>query len=513
MIFFENPAKLNFSAVILLLGLLACGPAARRAASPVAAVPSAGRNAALMRAVDAYGDGGYQRAAVLIDSLLTRIAPSDSQLNFLAAYYGIRARLALATDPAGLEAFLEPVAHLIPENQLAELRYLIDGPDRKAPGEHDLGPEVAYRIGVILPLSGRFYEFGEAILEGVRLAADEFNRNAAPGGRIELAVRDDRGEPVRAASLGRELATDSTVAALIGSHGNEASLSLALVSAVQNIPLICPTADAPGLDGIGNAIHVLNRTDPQLSAAVADASVKMMKLHTFAVVAEDDERGKLLADGFIDKVKEAGATVVADLRYPVESSNFENQMTLIQRYLPDAIYLTAKSDMITQLASQVYYYGMGGVQLIGGEYWDSERVIRMGGEYVDGGLFSSPFFQDSDRLRWHQFKTEYEETFRRPVNRFSAYGYDAVGIVLNSLQRVPASREALAIRLRSGLEYSGATGIYTVGADGRVNRNYFVLRLVSGSIVPAQAQPEDSEPPVTGPDQNPGNGSPSVTPY
>ena len=49
----------------------------------------------------------------------------------------------------------------------------------------------------------------------------------------------------------------------------------------------------------------------------------------------------------------------------------------------------------------------------------------MGGDYVDGGLFSSPFYADSDRIRWGQFKSLYEGTHRRPVNRFSAYGYDA----------------------------------------------------------------------------------------
>ena len=93
----------------------------------------------------------------------------------------------------------------------------------------------------------------------------------------------------------------------------------------------------------------------------------MLGLHTFAVMAEQDERGELLAGGFIEQVRSSGGTVVANLRYSPDANNFENQMAYIQRYLPDGIYLTAKSDMITQLASQVHYYGMGGVQLIGGE--------------------------------------------------------------------------------------------------------------------------------------------------
>ena len=174
-------------------------------------------------------------------------------------------------------------------------------------------------------------------------------------------------------------------------------------------------------------------------------------------------------------------------------------MTLIQRYLPDAIYLTAKSDMITQLASQIHYYGMGDLQLIGGEYFDSERVIRMGGDYVDGGLFGSPFYSDSEKLRWQDFKQQYEDLYRRPVNRFSAYGYDAVGLVLNSLESLPVNRGKLAETMRSGKLYSGATGVYSVNSEGRVDREYFVLRLASGNILPAGAgltedMPVESEP-------------------
>ncbi len=497
---FCRKTLLTFCTVSVALLGLACGPVLRQAASPVAqARPVLPAETILLRAVDQYEKADYQRTVELTDSLAGLVTTVDSQFNYLLTYYGLHARLQVGHQVEDLKNYLEPRKSLIPAIQFDELAAIASGREEPVQPMEESGPIVAYRIGIILPLSGQFFEFGEAILEGAKLAVEQFNKNAGAGARLELVVRDDAGDPVRAATLGRQLATDSTVAALVGSYGDEASLSLALVSAAQDIPLVCPTADAPGLDGIGSTVHVLNRTDPQLSATVADAAVELLRLHTFAVVAEDDERGELLARGFVDRVKAAGGTVVSSLRYLPEASNFENQMSLIQRYLPDAIYLTAKSDMITQLASQIHYYGMGDVQLIGGEYFDSERVIRMGGDYVDGGLFSSPFYSDSEKLCWQQFKQQYEDLYRRPVNRFSAYGYDAVGLVLNSLENLPASRRKLADTMRSGKSYSGATGVYSVDNDGRVDRDYFVLRLAAGNILPAEAVkteeiPLDSEP-------------------
>jgi branched-chain amino acid transport system substrate-binding protein len=486
-------------ALLTVLLAIACGPAVKQSDSPAAARLLPPVETVLLRAVDQYEKANYQRTVQLTDSLTALVAAADSQYNYLLTYYGLHARLRLGRETHALTSYLEPRESLIPVLQYDELMSIASGPEEHLQQAPEVGKAIASKIGIILPLSGQFFEFGEAILEGAKLAVEQFNKQAGAGTQLELVVRDDAGDPVRAATLGRQLATDSSVAALVGSHGDEATLSLALVSAAQDIALVCPTADAPGLDGLGRTVHVLNRTDPQLSATVADAAVDLLRLHTFAVVAEDDERGELLARGFIDRVKAAGGTVVNYLRYLPEASNFENQMTLIQRYLPDAIYLTAKSDMITQLASQIHYYGMGDLQLIGGEYFDSERVIRMGGDYVDGGLFGSPFYSDSEKLRWQDFKQQYEDLYRRPVNRFSAYGYDAVGLVLNSLESLPVNRGKLAETMRSGKLYSGATGVYSVNSEGRVDREYFVLRLASGNILPAGAgltedMPVESEP-------------------
>ncbi len=484
--FAKKPGRLSLFILISAL-IVACGPAARQ--SVVQAPPPSARDIQLnelIRAADAFQDSSYQRAIVILDSLLPLLAPTDSQLVYLSVYYGIKARLSAEAEQQGIESFLERHANGIAQSQQSELRNLLSAAEISQQQAHH--PATAYKIGAILPLSGKFFEFGEAILEGVRLAIDEFNALNS-GQSLELEVHDDAGDPVRAAQFAREFAADSTVAAILGSHGNDVSLSLALVSAAENIPLVCPTADAPGLDAMGNTIYVLNRTDPRLSFTVADASVNMLGLHTFAVLSEDDARGTLLADGFVEQVMAVGGAIVADLRFPNESSDFEDNMAIIQRYLPDAIYFTSKSDKITQLASQVHYYGMGDVKLLGGEYWDSERVIRLGADYVDGSVFATPFHKDSDQLRWSEFKQQYENSYRRPVNRFSGYGYDAAGLVLSGIESLPASRAALAETLRLGNEYKGATGIYSVGDDGKVDRHYFMLQLDSGNIVPARQAP------------------------
>ena len=310
----------------------------------------------------------------------------------------------------------------------------------------------------------------------------------------EIVALDDMSDPIRAASLGRQMAGDSSVAAIIGSYQDETSLSLALVAASSGLPLICPTSDTPGLDQLGPLVHVLNRTDPAMVASLAEFAVRNLGLHTFAVLANDDERGRVLARSFADRVTGSGGIVVSRLNYPGQESNFENQMNLLQRYLPDALYLTAKSEEITQIASQVYYYGLQDLQLLGGEHWDSERVIRLGGEYVNGGVFASSFYEQGEGLNWNVFKSHYEQIYRRPVNRYSAWGYDAAGLILAAAGRMPVSRRGLSARLNETRGFSGTMGLYSVDEAGRVHRKVFILQLSAGEVVPARSAVENQPP-------------------
>ena len=62
------------------------------------------------------------------------------------------------------------------------------------------------RIGAILPLSGPLQLYGNAVLNGMRVAADQFNRSGGVlGQKIEIVVRDDKASPAEAALVARDI--------------------------------------------------------------------------------------------------------------------------------------------------------------------------------------------------------------------------------------------------------------------------------------------------------------------
>ena len=465
----------------------------------------------LKQGIRLYSTGEYEQAIAAFDRMHAQVSPADSQLVYLCLYYGIRSRLASGKDSSA-DSLYDFLYAAVPVDQRSELEFILGRIAAPRKGAQYLSEErlVADKLGVILPLSGQFSQFGKAILEGIEMAVEQFNRNRQESGKVILDIRDDSSDPIRAATLGRDLAADSTVACLIGSYENETSLAIGLVAAATGFSLVCPTADAPGLDNLGPMVHVLNRTDPELARVLARFAVEELKLHTFAILASDEDRDNLLAATFARAVREYGAVVVSNQRYSSQTSTFENQLSLLQRYLPDAVYLPAKTNEITQIASQIYYYGLGDVRLLGTEYWDSERVIRLGGEYVDGAVFASAFYDQADGLRWNEFKELYESTHHRPVNRYSAFGYDAASIALAAAGSMPTHRQLLARSLNDFFRFNGAMGNYTVENSGRVSRKAFILELSQGKVIPARPD----EPPLENegaafPDSVPG---PSVAP-
>jgi len=474
--------------LFFLVANLACATVSKRTASRAAKLEQE-LYTQLEAGLKSYSAGEFEASASIFDRLIERAASIDSQLVYLGVYFGIRSRLA-AGSQSSADSLYDETAHLVPQQQRAELELVLGR--LKVTGKKFVGPQevlaTADKLGVVLPLSGQFSEFGQAILEGIELAVKEFNSERVPQNQLKLEVRDDASDPIRAAVLGRALAADSSVAALIGSYEDETSLAVALVASATGVPFICPTAQAPGLDNLGPMVHVLNRTDPELAWKLARFAVKKQNLHTFGVLALDDERGNLLARSFIRGVREAGGVVLSDQRYSSQTSTFENQMNLLRRYLPDAIYLPARSNEITQLTSQVHYFGLGQARLLGTEYWNSERVIRLGGKYVDGAIFAAPFFENGEQLRWHDFKELYERTYHRPVNRYSAFGYDAASLILKAAGGLPTERGLLARNLNNTTDHRGVMGIYTIDESGVVKRKAFILELKEGIVVPARGE-------------------------
>jgi len=89
------------------------------------------------------------------------------------------------------------------------LKYLIAGAGAMATGglgRAALAQQDTIRIAAIYPLSGPLAQFGNGMLNGARIAAEQFNRaGGLLGKKVEVIARDDKASPAESALVAREV--------------------------------------------------------------------------------------------------------------------------------------------------------------------------------------------------------------------------------------------------------------------------------------------------------------------
>ncbi len=96
------------------------------------------------------------------------------------------------------------------------------------------------KVGVIGPFTGPSSDFGQPMLNGVRLAVDEINAVGGYLGRpLELVVKDDRGDPDTGLRESEQLVRDGVIAT-IGFCNTGVALKALEVFQQKQVPLIVP---------------------------------------------------------------------------------------------------------------------------------------------------------------------------------------------------------------------------------------------------------------------------------
>src|SRR5262245_46657878 len=101
-------------------------------------------------------------------------------------------------------------------------------------------PPVPARLGVLVPLSGRYASYGRAYLDGAQHAADEWN---ARGTRhVDVVAADAKTEPLAALAATRRLVDDEHVDAILGSVLTLPTVVAAMEANCHGVPLVSNVA-------------------------------------------------------------------------------------------------------------------------------------------------------------------------------------------------------------------------------------------------------------------------------
>src|SRR5262245_15544976 len=150
-------------------------------------------------------------------------------------------------------------------------------------------------LGLDAPLSGADATAGEAIRRGMQFAIDELNGQGGIKGRLlELAARDDEGNPAKAAANARELVQRDGAVAVFSGPQTAAALAALEVLQPLSVPFVVPWATGNRVVPAGRqgsyAFRV-SATDTGLAQALVGSLTRRLDGQRPGVLVEDSAWG------------------------------------------------------------------------------------------------------------------------------------------------------------------------------------------------------------------------------
>ena len=384
-------------------------------------------------------------------------------------------------------------------------------------------PTVPTKIGVILPLSGRYRQPGTAVLDGIQLAVDSFAGDFEP----ELVLRDSEGNPETAVAALEQLVTEEQVIAVVGPLASANAVEVAQRAEELRVPIIV-LSQKEGVPETGRYVFRNFLTPSAQVDSVVDYAVSYQGMRSFAILYPATERGGAMAERFWQQATEAGGEVVAVQSYDPDETDYRKPLRRLYGkqyakkgvaatdlelpYLTDrekpqlpggsflelvpgedfqAVFVPDGFKRVSMIApAMVYedfnladtYQSKMPVTLLGGAGLNHPDFVRRGERYVRGALFVDAFFVDSSEPGISGFVSHFEDVYERRPGFLEAFGYDSMGDLLGLLGDEINSRPSLRRALATSTPQESIVGSTGYDDRGEMQRDLLLLSVAEEAI-------------------------------
>ena len=338
-------------------------------------------------------------------------------------------------------------------------------------------------VGVYAALTGNEAAFGQATVQGIRLAAEEINNSGGVLGRkIRLMIEDDEGRADEAASVVTKLITANEVIAVIGENSSNQSLAAAPICQSKKVPMISPSSTNPNVTKKGDYIFRVCFTDPYQGKALAIFARNSLHANTAAILRDQKNDYSVgLAEVFRHDFTAMGGKIVAEQSYSGGDTDSRPQLTAIRTAKPEILFIPGVYTDVGQIAIQARDLRIGAT-FLGGDGWDSPTVITIGGKSVEGSYFSDHYFFDEPRPAVQRFVSEIRKRYGKNPDANAALGYDALRILAEAITRAGSlDRKAIRDQIAATKNFQGVTGVITMGPTRDPIKPVAMIRIEGGT--------------------------------
>jgi branched-chain amino acid transport system substrate-binding protein len=346
------------------------------------------------------------------------------------------------------------------------------------------------RIPVAVALTGPIATFGQEILHGAMLGAEDFNKGGGlksgpwAGDKIEIVPIDSRGDPTEAANIAQQLVLNNDYVVVLGDVFSSSCLAALPIYEEAKLTLVMPICSNPTItERYKSAIRLIQ--DDKING-LGQMAITIGKFHPkkIGLLYANNDYGRGAFEESKKYLDKQGTAYVAEPYNEGET----DYTAIISRFAKNGVDLIAQIGFYTESALQrrqavqqdfdVPFVGNGGSV--------SSEFIRLGGKEAEGAYVVDFMKEGLDTPKLKELNDRVGAAWKETFNLYHRQGYDAIGFIAVALARAKdKSREAVNAALRA-TKTQGLTYLMAVNAQGDLivpldhMKEYFSLKKVEG---------------------------------
>jgi branched-chain amino acid transport system substrate-binding protein len=326
----------------------------------------------------------------------------------------------------------------------------------------------AIKIGVISVLSGENSDIGQNFANGIKLAADQYQKDH-PEVKLELVTEDDGYDPKKGVSIYKKLTSIDNVDAIIN-------------------------MSSPTVDAVHEGVNVWNKPFIQLGEEAVHKDDNIFEVfpgQKSALVSVGEQARKdgykkitivtqqiAAYERFIDGFQEGFKGEVNIVRISPTEKDMKAFALKVASEKPDAVAIFMGSPATAEFLKALHDQGRISPQLYfdtGLQFGLSDLKNALGGdlsliEGAKGAFIISDTRQD--------FKDAYKEKYGKDSGMLSDHGYDAFMFLMSSYQK-NGSDWVKSLKTQT---INGASGLIKLDQDGDRLPDFKVITVISGEL-------------------------------
>jgi branched-chain amino acid transport system substrate-binding protein len=323
-------------------------------------------------------------------------------------------------------------------------------------------PGAQVKIGLSSALTAGYAAYGQDMLNGVTLAAEEFGD--LQGWEVVVEAGDDGCEGAPGVTVAEKFATDPALLGVIGPMCSGTVVAAEPIYGDANIIMITPSSTAVLVTQMGYESVFRTVANDELQAAVTvDFLSQDLGITSLAIAHDQSVYGEGIAQAVKDKFEAGGGTVTAFEGITRGDVDFSGVIGVLRAGEPQAVYFGGMDAegalLITQLRTAQFegvFMGPDGIKSV-------PSYIQASGGAAEGSY--ATFGAVGGATGYEAFEAAFTEKYGAPV----AYGpgsYDSARILLQAAAAVAyvdadgnlvIGKKALADQIRA-TPFEGVTG-------------------------------------------------------